>query len=332
MQDWHACGRRSSVGGGVIVSGFGRPPRCDHWPKSGRSHEVTYFSFRTNRAFSSACGSATVMAPVPMTLIAFRFFDPQTAPKPPWPAPLPASCTRHPCAVWFSPAGPMHSTAGGCVESVSPRSFAASRHACWAVFPRAWPVCSQIACWAAHVSLPHTPAASWNVTRSLAISTHVGLAALPVMTMASQPAYFSIVEKRPPNPERVYQLCGCWPTPTPTTSQRPPADGAMVPLSGDVQTQTTLAGLRPSLIVLSLQKSQKSAEPRPWPPPHRRYFSVGTSFAFPADMSRWRILPAYPCIAMIAPPTSSSCRGAATPGRGGSRSRTFPRPDPASSA
>ena len=208
MQDWHACGRRSSVGGGVIVSGFGRPPRCDHWPKSGRSHEVTYFSFRTKRAFSSACGSATVMAPVPITLIAFRFFDPQTAPKPPWPAPLPASCTRQPCAVWFSPAGPMHSTAGGWVESVSPRSFAASRHACWAVFPRAWPVCSQIACWAAHVSLPHTPAASWNVTRSLAISTHVDLAALPVMTMASQPAYFSIVEKRPPNPERVYQSAG----------------------------------------------------------------------------------------------------------------------------
>ena len=178
MQDWHAWGRRSSVGGGVIVSGFGRPPRCDHWPKSGRSHEVTYFSFRTNRAFSSACGSATVMAPVPMTLIALRFFEPQTAPKPPWPAPLPASCTRQPCAVWFSPAGPMHSTAGGCVENVSPRSFAASRHACCAVFPRACPVCSQIACWAAHVSLPHTPAASWNVTRSLAISTHVGLAAL----------------------------------------------------------------------------------------------------------------------------------------------------------
>src|SRR5512137_1025099 len=70
MQDWQACGRRSSVGGGVIVSGFGRPPRCDHWPKSGRSHDVTYFSFRTKRAFSSARGSATVMAPVPMTLIA----------------------------------------------------------------------------------------------------------------------------------------------------------------------------------------------------------------------------------------------------------------------
>ena len=112
------------------------------------------------------------------------------------------------------------------------------------------------------------------------------------MTTASQPAYLSIVENRPPNPERVYQLCGCWPTPTPTTSHRPPADGAIVPVSGDEQTQTTLAGLRPSLIVLSLQKSQNKAEPSPWPPPHRRYFSVGTGLADFADMSRWRIFPA----------------------------------------
>src|SRR5512137_218766 len=125
-------------------------------------------------------------------------------------------------------------------------------------------------CWAAQVSLPHKSEASWNVTLSLQTSTHVGLSALPVMTTASQPANFSMVEKRPPKPERVYQFCGYWPTATPTTSQRPVAEGTIVPERGDVHTQHTFAGLRPSLIVLSLQNSQKSAEPRPWPPPQRR--------------------------------------------------------------
>ncbi|HNQ67369.1 MAG TPA: aldolase/citrate lyase family protein [Bacteroidales bacterium] len=39
----------------------------------------------------------------------------------------------------------------------------------------------------------------------------------------SQPAYLSRVENRPPNPDRVNQETGSIPTPTPTTSQRPPA-------------------------------------------------------------------------------------------------------------
>jgi hypothetical protein len=96
MHPWHACGRRSSVGGGVIVNGDGSPPRCDHCLKSGCSQLVTYFSFRANRAWSSALGSATVIDPVPITLMAFRFFEPHTAPNPPCPAPFPASWIRLP--------------------------------------------------------------------------------------------------------------------------------------------------------------------------------------------------------------------------------------------
>lgn len=38
----------------------------------------------------SCLGSWTLKAPVPITLMAFRFLDPHTAPKPPWPAALPA--------------------------------------------------------------------------------------------------------------------------------------------------------------------------------------------------------------------------------------------------
>ena len=62
------------------------------------------------------------------------------------------------------------------------------------------------------------------------------------MTIPSQPAYLSRVENRPPNPDRVNQETGSIPTPTPTTSQRPPADGTMVPFRGEVMTQQTLAG------------------------------------------------------------------------------------------
>ena len=36
-------------------------------------------------------GSCMLIAPVPSTEMAFRFFAPQTAPNPPCPAPLPAS-------------------------------------------------------------------------------------------------------------------------------------------------------------------------------------------------------------------------------------------------
>src|SRR5512139_3007027 len=112
--------------------------------------------------------------------------------------------------------------------------------------------------------------------------------------MPSQPAYLSMVEKRPPNPERVNQEIGYIPTPTPTTSHLPPADGTIVPLRGEVMTQQTLAGWRPSVIVLSLQKSQNRADPMPCPPPQRRYFSLGLTSVFRLVRSRWRIFPAYP--------------------------------------
>ena len=145
-----------------------------------------------------------------MTLIAFRFFDPQTDPNPPWPAPLPASWISAP---WqrFSPAGPMATIAGFCVvRPASPDSrFGASLRSSRATqpvcVPVSMPISFQISSCVAQVSLPQSPAASRMTTESLRMSTHTGLSALPSITMASQPAYFSIVEKRPPKPERVNQ-------------------------------------------------------------------------------------------------------------------------------
>src|SRR5512137_1138550 len=80
-----------------------------------------YLDLSAWRALISAIGLATLIDPVPMTLIALRFLEPQTEAKRPWPAPLPASWTSAP---WqrFSPAGPIATIAGFCV--VRPQSRA----------------------------------------------------------------------------------------------------------------------------------------------------------------------------------------------------------------
>jgi hypothetical protein len=229
--------------------------------------------------------------------MAFRFFEPHTAPNPPWPAPLPASWINDAWAVRCSPARPIVSTAGFCVTR--PSSFvdffsvSSFESSCHAVFvPRDTPTIFHISCCVAQVSFPQRAEASRKATCSLRMSTQTGLSALPSITMPSQPAYFSMVENLPPKPERVNQETGYMPTPTPTTSHRPPAEGTIVPLRGEVITQQTLAGWRPSVIVLSLQRSQNRAEPMPWPPPQRRYFSVGIAVAVLVVRSRRRIFPA----------------------------------------
>src|ERR1017187_10042757 len=63
----------------------------------------------------NAFGSAISTLPVPSTAIAFRFFEPNTPPKPPCPRASPASWISAATRLTFSPAWPGHSTAGRCV-------------------------------------------------------------------------------------------------------------------------------------------------------------------------------------------------------------------------
>ena len=79
----------------------------------------------------------------------------------------------------------------------------------------------------------------------------------------------------------------------PWTSVRPATDGASVPESGDVMIVTTLPGSVP-LIVLSVHRSKKIAEPMPCPPPHYWYFSVGISSNVPGGQIHFEDLPVYP--------------------------------------
>ena len=61
----------------------------------------------------SAWGSAMAMLPVPIALIAFRFFDPQTAPSPPKPAAWATPLITQAAILKFSPAGPISKLATG---------------------------------------------------------------------------------------------------------------------------------------------------------------------------------------------------------------------------
>ena len=68
-----------------------------------------------NRASSTALGSAICTLPVPMTLMAFRFFAPKTAPKPPMRALTPLPVMRAASRDLASPAGPMQTICGRAV-------------------------------------------------------------------------------------------------------------------------------------------------------------------------------------------------------------------------
>ena len=146
------------------------------------------------------------MLPVPMTLRAFRFLDPHTAPKPPCPEPLLASCTRQAILLRFSPAGPMAKTAGLWVV-FPPFSPFGSSQSPYAPFPATY---FQILSWQVQVSVPHSD----SILQSLIcmvlfrISIHTGLSALPSITIPSQPACLSIVENRPPKLLLVNQPIG----------------------------------------------------------------------------------------------------------------------------
>ena len=147
--------------------------------------------------------------------------------------------------------GPMHRTAGfWVVRPASPR-LRSSFHSDFT--PRENPASAQMIRWVSRVGDPQTVAASRNLTSPFRISTQTGFVALPVITIASQPAYFIMDEKRPPKFERVYQENGHMPVPTPVTSVRPPPEGTGVPQNGEAHTVTTFAGSRPSVMDLSLQ-------------------------------------------------------------------------------
>ena len=57
-----------------------------------------------------SAGRATRTLPVPRTAMAFRFFEPITAPTPDRPAARNLSFTMAAKSTWFSPAGPMAAT------------------------------------------------------------------------------------------------------------------------------------------------------------------------------------------------------------------------------
>jgi len=94
-------------------------PKQDETPFSGAARAALSshgpLDSNHSRASSPLSGSATLTLPVPITAIAFRFFEPKTLPNPPCPAPEPAPWIRAPMRVLFSPAGPMVTMAGLCV-------------------------------------------------------------------------------------------------------------------------------------------------------------------------------------------------------------------------
>ena len=121
---------------------------------------------------------------VPRTAIAFRFFDPMTAPGPVRPACLPPSLLMLAKRTRFSPAGPMQATLRLCPK----RCFTANS------------VCEVVS--------PTRSDASRSSTSPSSIDSSVGEALRPMMTSASQPVFFSSVARKlddsesPMNPVR----------------------------------------------------------------------------------------------------------------------------------
>ena len=69
------------------------------------------------------------------------------------------------------------------------------------------------------------------------------------------------------------------------------AAGARVPLRGEVINVITFLSSNP-LMALSLTRSQKIADPIPWPPTHCSYLAVGMVDIFLRVRSTLKILPA----------------------------------------
>src|SRR4030043_1514345 len=160
----------------------------------------------------------------------------------------------------FSPAGPMVNTAGRWVV------LASELNSVQLLYPR--PLTSfQISSWVFHVSRPHKWRASLIFTSSFLTSTQTGLSAFPSITIPSHPAYLSIGANLPPKLPRVNHSIGEDWTPIPWTSVLEEAPGTSVPERGEVMTVTIFLGSNP-LTALSLTRSQKIADPIPWPPTH----------------------------------------------------------------
>src|SRR5450759_1924369 len=138
-----------------------------------------------------ASGSATCTPPVPRTLTALRFFDANTPPKPPCPAPLPPSWTREAHGANFSAFGPEETTAGRWVERPPSRVLVRESQSPVGSDPS---TLVQIFCCVAHVSSPHRLVASSRVTLPSTMLIQTRVSDLPRMAMPSQPAYFSWVE------------------------------------------------------------------------------------------------------------------------------------------
>ena len=141
---------------------------------------VRYFSvagprLRADRSLptrSNCSRSKTGAGLRPLTAMAFRFFDPITAPVPVRPACLPPSLAMLANLTPFSPAGPMQATLN--------RRPSLSRTVC-SVFD---------------VPNPNRSDASSNLTVSSSITSSVGWALLPVITRASHPVRFNSTARK----------------------------------------------------------------------------------------------------------------------------------------
>jgi hypothetical protein len=120
-------------------------------------------------------GSATSGFHLPATAIAFRFFDPITAPAPPRPWASFASFITAAYRTRCSPAGPIPAV-----------------RSCFS------PVSAAIASRASSTVFPHKCAASRSSTRWSVTNRYTGASARPSTITASYPAFFSAIGKKPP--------------------------------------------------------------------------------------------------------------------------------------
>jgi len=204
--------------------------------------------------------------PVPLTAIAFKFFEPITAPRPFLPAAR-LSLIIQAILLRRSPAGPMQII----------RVFWSFR-------------LSLIICWQSKVMVPHKLPASWNRTELSLMDTHVGFSAFPSTITASHPANFNSAGKYPPvSALPTAPVRGDFPTTAILLAQ-----GIDVPVNGPGAKISLLSGPRAS--VPGFTSSKRYFMPSP-APPIKSFATARGSFSSCAvllvRLTR-RIFPVYP--------------------------------------
>jgi hypothetical protein len=196
----------------------------------------------------SSSGRANSTCLSPRTAMAFKFFEPITAPLPPRPAWRP-SCDTVANRTRFSPAGPMAAIRNP-APNVLPRIALASR-----------------------ADFPHAADASSNRTPSGSITTHTGDSAAPTITKASYPVFFPAIAKCDDDSESlIRQVSGDWHM---TANFADVVNG--LPTSGLNTNASGASGAKGSC--RSRHSRSRSHVPSPLPPKKFRSTSGGNSTA-----------------------------------------------------